>query len=47
MVEAPLGVGPHVDDEVTAVVGSVVADLTRVGFLARVFPDVFHVLHLV
>ena len=47
VVQPPLGVGSHVDDEVPPMVRSVVADLTRVRLLACVLPDVLDVLHLV
>ena len=47
VVESPLRVCPHVYHQVTPVVGTVVADLARVWFLARVLSDVLYVLHLV
>ena len=38
---------PHVYDQVTTVIRSVIADLTRVGFFSGVFSYVFYIFHLV
>ena len=47
MIKSALRVCPHVYHQVTTVIWPVVADLTRVRFFSRVFPDVLHVIHLV